>query len=227
MKGGGGTYRAVIFDLDGTLLDTLDDLTNAVNTTLTALGLPGRTRDEVRSFVGDGVAKLMERAMPVGFDPQSAADGLARFKAYYADHCREKTAPYEGIPSLLADLQKMGLHTGIVSNKFDGAVKALSKHYFGDLIEVAVGERESEGIRKKPAPDTLLMAMGSLGVSPQETLYVGDADTDIMTARGAGVACASVTWGFRDREFLLSHGATMLIDRPDELKSLLSIEEKI
>lgn len=214
-------YRAVIFDLDGTLLDTLEDLATAVNTALTAFGLPSRTLDEVRSFVGDGVAKLIERAVPVGCDSETIAAVLAHFKVFYADHCRDKTAPYEGIMTLLDDLRRMGIRTGIVSNKFDGAVKSLSDHYFGERIEVAVGERESEGIRKKPAPDTLLMAMTVSGVSPAETLYVGDSDTDILTARAADVACVSVTWGFRGREFLLSHGATTLIDSPDELKSIL------
>ncbi len=214
-------YRAVIFDLDGTLLDTLDDLADAVNVALTAFGLPCRTRDEVRSFVGDGVAKLIERAVPLGCADETVATVLAHFKAYYAAHCRDMTAPYEGITSLLSHLRTQGIRTGIVSNKFDGAVKALSDHYFGELIEVAVGERESEGIRKKPAPDTLLMAMKELAVSPDETLYVGDSDTDILTACAAEVACVSVTWGFRDRKFLLSHGATTLIDTPDELLTLL------
>lgn len=213
-------YRAVIFDLDGTLLDTLDDLADAVNTALAAFGLPARTRDEVRRFVGDGVSKLIERAVPAGCDDGVVAAVLDRFKAYYAAHCRDKTAPYEGVIALLTDLRARGIHTGIVSNKFDGAVKALSAHYFGELIEVSVGERESEGIRKKPAPDTLLMAMKALGVRPDETLYVGDSDTDILTALAADVACASVTWGFRDREFLLSHGASLLIDAPRELISL-------
>ena len=214
-------YCAVIFDLDGTLLDTLDDLSDAVNIALTAFGLPPRTRDEVRSFVGDGIAKLIERSVPVGSDNGMVTAVLARFKNHYADHCRDKTSPYEGIIPLLSHLQKMGIRTGIVSNKFDLAVKDLAKHFFGELIEVAVGERESDGIRKKPAPDTLLMAMKKLNVSPRETLYVGDSDTDILTAQAAGVACVSVTWGFRDREFLLSRGATAFIDRPDELKSLL------
>ncbi len=214
-------YRAVIFDLDGTLLDTLDDLADAVNVALTAFGLPCRTRDEVRSFVGDGVAKLIQRAVPVGCADEMITAVLANFKGYYAAHCQNKTAPYGGITSLLSHLRAQGIRTGIVSNKFDDAVKDLSSHYFGGLIDVAIGERESEGIRKKPAPDTLLMAMKELSVSPQETLYVGDSDTDILTARAAGVACASVTWGFRDRAFLLSHGAKLLIDAPDELKSLL------
>ena len=214
-------YRAVIFDLDGTLLDTLDDLSDAVNTALSAFQLPCRTRDEVKSFVGDGVAKLIERAVPEGCSSETTTDVLAKFKTHYAAHCRDKTAPYEGVLPLLSELRKQGIRTAIVSNKFDAAVKELSAYYFGDLIEVAVGEKEAEGIRKKPAPDTLLMAMRALSVTPDETLYVGDSDTDILTAQAAGTACVSVTWGFRDREFLVSHGANMLIDVPHELKSLL------
>lgn len=216
--------RAVIFDLDGTLLDTLSDLTHAVNTSLATWGLPCRTDAEVRAFVGDGVAKLIERAVPAGCVDKTVAAVLADFKAFYAAHCRDTTAPYEGVMSLLTELRERGIRTAIVSNKFDGAVKALSEHYFGDLIEVAVGERESEGIRKKPAPDTLLLAMKALSVTAEETLYVGDSDTDILTARAVGVACASVAWGFRDRSFLLSHGATILANSPQELKSLILTE---
>ncbi|MBQ9781470.1 MAG: HAD-IIIA family hydrolase [Clostridia bacterium] len=214
-------YHAVIFDLDGTLLDTLDDLADAVNNALSAFSLPCRTRDEVRTFVGDGVAKLIERATPGDCPHDKVAAVLARFKSYYAAHCQDKTSPYEGILSLLTELKHQGIRTAIVSNKFDDAVKALANHYFGTLIQVAVGERESEGIRKKPAPDTLLMAMDKLGVSPDETLYVGDSDTDILTAHAAGVACVSVTWGFRDSAFLLSHGATLLADTPEELKTMI------
>ncbi len=214
-------YTAVIFDLDGTLLDTLDDLADAVNHALTAFGLPCRTRDEVRRFVGNGVAKLIERAVPDGYPAEKTQAALSAFKTHYAAHCRDKTAPYEGIISLLTELRAQGVRTAIVSNKFDDAAKALSAHYFGDLMEVAIGEREAEGIRKKPAPDTLLMAMKALGVLPEETVYVGDSDTDILTARAAGVSCVSVTWGFRDREFLLSHGATQLIDTPDELTTMI------
>jgi len=211
----------VIFDLDGTLLDTLDDLSNAVNTALAAFHLPCRTRDEVKSFVGDGVAKLIERAVPEGSPYETTAAVLATFKAHYAIHCQDKTAPYMGILPLLSELQDRDIRTAIVSNKFDAAVKELSAYYFGNLIEVAVGEKESEGIRKKPAPDTLLMAMRALSVTPDETLYVGDSDTDILTAQAAGTSCVSVTWGFRDREFLVSHGATVLIDTPAELTPLL------
>ena len=214
-------YRCVIFDLDGTLLNTLSDLSDAVNDSLALHGLPSRSRDEVKSFIGDGVAKLIERSVPVGTPDALTAEVLRDFKAYYAAHCEDHTAPYEGILPLLSTLREQNILTGIVSNKFDAAVKALSAHYFRDIIDVAVGEQEALGIRKKPAPDTLLMAMNVLEVSAEETLYVGDADTDILTARAAGVDCVSVTWGFRDREFLLSHGATRLADTPEALLSLI------
>ncbi len=214
-------YCCIIFDLDGTLLNTLCDLATAVNHSLLLHGLPPRTCDEVRSFIGDGVAKLIERAVPKETPDEVTTTVLADFKNYYAVHCEDTTAPYPGILPLLSTLKERGILTGIVSNKFDAAVKGLSAHYFKDLIDVAVGERESEGIRKKPAPDTLLMAMQKLGASPHDTLYVGDADTDILTAQAAGVDCASVTWGFRDRDFLLSRGATRLINTPEELLFLI------
>jgi len=214
-------YRCVIFDLDGTLLNTLCDLAAAVNHSLLVHSLPARTQDEVRRFIGDGVAKLIERAVPTGTPKDVTAAVLSDFKIYYAEHCEDMTSPYPDILPLLSELKGHGILTGIVSNKFDAAVKALSAHYFHDLIDVAVGERETEGIRKKPAPDTLWMAMKELGVSPTETLYVGDADTDILTASAAGVDCVSVTWGFRDRDFLVDHGASVLIDTPDALLSLI------
>ncbi len=214
-------YRCIIFDLDGTLLNTLCDLAAAVNHSLLLHGLPPRTHNEVRTFIGDGVAKLVERAVPEGTPDAVTAAVLVDFKNHYAAHCEDLTAPYPGILPLLSALKQRGILTGIVSNKFDAAVKALSSHYFHDLIDVAVGERESEGIRKKPAPDTLWLAMKELRVSPEETLYVGDADTDILTANAAGVDCASVTWGFRDRDFLVSHGATILVDAPEALLSLI------
>lgn len=215
-------YRCIIFDLDGTLLNTLCDLAAAVNYSLLLHSLPSRTQDEVRSFIGDGVTKLIERAVPTGTPKDITAAVLSDFKNYYAEHCEDLTSPYPDILPLLYELKKHGILTGIVSNKFDAAVKALSAHYFQDLIDVAVGERESEGIRKKPAPDTLWIAMKELGVSPTETLYVGDADTDILTAKAAGVECASVTWGFRDRDFLVSHGASVLVDTPYALLSLIT-----
>ncbi|MBR2442450.1 MAG: HAD-IA family hydrolase [Clostridia bacterium] len=208
-------YKAFVFDLDGTLLDTLDDLTDAVNAAMQAVGLPVRTRAEVCSFVGNGIAKLIERA--VGEHTEKAQEALAFFKEYYALHCADKTQPYEGIVPLLQALKDRGLKTAVVSNKADFAVKALAKQYFEGLLAEAVGENESAGIRKKPAPDSLLAVMARLGVTAQETLYIGDSEVDIQTAKNAGVACACVTWGFRDKAFLQANGGRFFVGEPKEL----------
>ena len=208
-------YKALVFDLDGTLLDTLGDLTDAVNYALQEVGLPNRTKDEVCSFVGNGIAKLIERA--VGEYAEKAESALALFKAYYKEHCADKTQPYEGILPLLQDLKARGVKTAVVSNKADFAVKALAKRYFDGLLLEAVGENESAGISKKPAPDSLLAVMQSLGVTKQETLYIGDSDIDIQTAKNAGVDCACVTWGFRSKEFLYQHGGKRFVDKPCQL----------
>lgn len=224
-------YSAAIFDLDGTLLDTLDDLAAATNATLAAYGFPVRTREEVRLFVGNGVEKLMERALPDGHatvahlpDGSSADFGalLADFKSRYAACCEDCTRPYPGIPALLAALRDAGIPVAVVSNKFDAAVKALSAAYFGDLIPVAVGERD--GVRKKPAPDTVFEALRLLGVPADGTpspVYIGDSDVDIATAAAAGLPCISVTWGFRSRPFLTSHGASTFADSAATLGALL------
>lgn len=211
------SYNTVIFDLDGTLLDTLDDLWQGVNTALAAFGFPLRTKEEVRSFVGDGVAKLMERAVPAGTEPTVREACLKAFKETYAACCKNNTRPYPHILTLLSALKAKGIQVAIVSNKFDQAVKALSSAYFGDLIQVAVGEREVDGIRKKPAPDTVFEAMRLLDSHPDTTVYVGDSDVDIFTAENAGIPCLSVTWGFRDEDFLLRAGAQRLVREPYEL----------
>ena len=209
-------YKTVVFDLDGTLLNTLDDLTDATNAALTRVGLPSRTRDEVRAFVGNGIAKLIERA--VGETGKLyQAEALAEFKRYYAVHCADKTAPYEGILSLLQTLQEKGVQTAVVSNKADFAVKSLAKTYFDGLLLTAVGENEAEGIRKKPAPDSLLAVMEQLSATAETTVYVGDSDVDIQTAKNAGVECICVTWGFRDKAFLLEEGGRLFVDTPAEI----------
>ncbi len=208
-------YKAFVFDLDGTLLDTLDDLTNAVNYALQEVGLPSRTKDEVRSFVGDGIARLIERA--VGEHTEKAPMALALFKEYYALHCAEKTKPYEGILPLLQTLKEKGIKTAVLSNKADFAVKSLAKSYFDGLLLEAVGENESAGIFKKPAPDSLLAVIERLEVTKAQTLYIGDSDTDIQTAKNAGVDCICVTWGFREKEFLQNHGGKRFVDKPSEL----------
>ena len=212
-------YRAVIFDLDGTLLDTLDDLADAVNYALNAYGYPARTRDEVRLFVGNGVRLLMTRALPDGEENPQFEEVLTTFRTYYAAHSQCKTAPYAGILALLADLRRAGVRVAVVSNKFDAAVRALCAHYFGSLVEVAVGE--SPAVPKKPAPDTVLRAMQLLDVQPKDCVYVGDSDVDIETAKNAGIPCISVLWGFRDRACLAAHGATLFAENAAALAALL------
>ncbi len=209
-------YKTIVFDLDGTLLDTLDDLWGSVNGALTACGLPLRSREEVRSFVGNGIAKLMDRATGE-VSPAVKREALAAFKAHYSEHCEDDTKPYEGVMELLQACRERGIQTAVVSNKADFATQKLVKRYFGELILLAVGENEEGGIRKKPAPDSLLAVMERLGANKKETVYVGDAEVDIQTAKNAGVDCISVTWGFKDREFLLANGGTRLVDCPAEV----------
>lgn len=209
--------KAVVFDLDGTLLYTLEDLKNATNYALKQNGMPERTLDEVRRFVGNGVKLLMERAVPQGADNPKFEKTFSDFKEYYEAHCNDNTAPYDGIMELLKELKLNGIKLAIVSNKLDPAVKELNQLYFKEYMTSAVGEMEEEGIRKKPAPDMVQKALKELQVSADEAIYVGDSDVDIATAKNSGLECVSVTWGFRDVEFLKEHGATNLIDEPVEL----------
>lgn len=213
-------YETIVFDLDGTLLDTLDDLWAAVNAALKKFGFPLRSKEEVRSFIGNGIVKLMQRASGET-EGQLFDSVLAEFKRYYGAHCEDNTQPYKGIMLLLEELQARGIKTAVVSNKADFAVKKLAEGYFQGLLQEAVGENEEGGIRKKPAPDSLLAVMERLGACPCSTVYVGDSEVDIQTAKNAGVDCISVTWGFKDRAFLIENGATVLIDEPKELLLLL------
>lgn len=211
-------YTTILFDLDGTLLDTLDDMTDAVNRTLVKYGLPCRTRADVRNFVGNGATRLMELATG-GKQPEAFDAMLTDYKADYAANCRVRTAPYPGVVALLEALSACGYRIGIVSNKPDDAVKALQHEFFPGSVEIAVGE--TNGIRRKPAPDTLLAAMRQLGADAASTVYVGDSEVDVETARNAGIPCICVSWGFRDRDVLLSHGAQCIVDTCAQLRSLL------
>ena len=208
-------YKIVIFDLDGTLLDTLEDLRNSVNAALAEFGLPLRTLDEVRCFVGNGVRKLMIRAVPQGEEHPKFEQIFDYFKKHYGVHCNDTTEPYPDVIHLLNELKARGIRMGIVSNKIDSAVKELANIYFEGYMQSAIGEKE--GVARKPAPDTAVHAMMELDVTPEHALYVGDSDVDIATAQNAGMECISVTWGFRDEEFLVQHGATNLIQQPLEL----------
>ena len=210
-------YDTYIFDLDGTLLNTLDDLASAVNFALRSYGMPEHTRDDIRRFVGNGVRLLMIRAVPAGEQNPQFEEVFNTFRQYYMQHSLDTTRPYDGIQEVLLTLRQRGCRLAVVSNKFDAATKELCKHFFPHSIEVAVGEHEAEGIRKKPAPDTVIEALSQLGVSADNAVYVGDSDVDLQTARNAGLPCISVLWGFRDKDFLLAHGATTFITSPQEL----------
>ena len=208
--------KAVIFDLDGTLLDTLQDLAASVNYALRQHAMPEHSIDDIRRFVGNGVRKLMERAVPDGAQNPLFESAFATFRQYYMQHSLDTTRPYDGIPEMLDELKRRGCRIAVVSNKMMAATQELIAHFFPQ-IEVAIGEHEAEGIRKKPAPDTVREALRQLGVTTKNAVYVGDSDVDIETAYNSGLPCISVLWGFRDRDFLLSHGATTLISCPEEL----------
>ena len=209
----------VVFDLDGTLLDTLQDLANAVNYALEQQGMPKRTLEEVRQFVGNGVRLLMIRAVPDGENNPLFEETFALFKEYYGEHCNDTTCLYPGVEEMITSLKAQGYRLAIVSNKADFAVKELQQIYFKGKIEVAIGEKD--GIRKKPAPDTVMQALKELGSSSEEAVYVGDSDVDIATAANSGMPCISVTWGFRDVPFLKEHGATHLAASAEELYAIL------
>ena len=179
--------------------------------------MPEHSRDDIRRFVGNGVRLLMTRAIPDGEQNPRFEEAFDTFRAYYTNHSLDRTRPYEGISEMLSTLRQRGCRLAVVSNKFCAATQELCRHFFPDTIEVAVGEHEAEGTRKKPAPDTVVEALHQLGVSADNAVYVGDSDVDIETARNAGLPCISVLWGFRDKDFLLAHGATIFITSPEEL----------
>lgn len=208
-------YKTYIFDLDGTLLSTLADLAASTNYALRTHHMPERSLDEVRRFVGNGVKKLMERAIPDGLNNPLFEETFATFRQHYMQHNLDTTQPYPGIMQLLEQLKAEGKNIAVVSNKFYAATRELCRHFFGDLVPVAIGERED--IRKKPAPDTVIEALRELGVDKEGAVYIGDSDVDIMTAKNSGMPCMSVLWGFRDKEFLLEHGATTLISQPEDM----------
>ena len=212
--------KAVIWDLDGTLLNTLDDLAASTNAALLEHGLPERTTDEVRRFVGNGIHRLIELAVPHSGAQHPAFQAvLDAFVAHYAVHSKDRTRPYDGIAQVLDELTARGMVHAIVSNKIDFAVKALSRDYFEGKMCSAVGDDPSR--RKKPAPDSVLEAMRQMGVTAEETVYVGDSEVDVMTAKNAGLPCIAVTWGFRSEETLREAGAVHIAHRPEEIVPLI------
>lgn len=209
----------VIFDLDGTLLNTLEDLADSVNYALSHYCLPCRTLEEVRRFVGNGVRKLMERAVPGGSENECFEEIFSCFKAYYVEHCMVKTGLYPGIPEMLKALKDAGFRLAIVSNKLQSGVDELYCHYFRETVSVAVGERP--GVSRKPAPDMVNLALRELGSSAGEAVYVGDSDVDVATAVHSGLPCISVLWGFRDRAFLVANGAQHFAETPEDVVRIL------
>ena len=211
------TKRYAIFDLDGTLLDTLDDLTDSMNYMLGKHNFPLRTRNEVRNFVGNGVRKLVERAIPTEYkaDDEFIDKFYNDFSLYYNSHSDVKTSPYPGTLDMLDKLLENGFDIAIVSNKIDSAVKSLSAKFFGGRIRSAIGEKPS--IRHKPEPEMVFMAMEEMGADKENSIYIGDSEVDIQTAKNAGIPCISVLWGFKDRNFLEDSGATTIVESMEEL----------
>lgn len=212
-------FNTIIFDLDGTLLNTLDDLRDSLNEILTQKGFEARSLEEVRLFVGNGVRNLVKRSLPEYCSEDEITAVMNEFKEHYKNNMQNKTRPYNGIMELLLDLNRFNYKMAIVSNKYDSAVKELAKTYFGNLIPVAIGETSE--IKRKPAPDSIFTAVKELGSDLSSTILVGDSETDVRTAKNAGIPCIGVTWGFRCREVLRSEGADFLIDTPKELLTLL------
>ena len=213
-------YKLVIFDLDGTILDTLDDLADSTNVALQMHGFPVRTREEIRVFVGNGILNLIQRAVPTGTSEEKVGEVLADFKQYYGEHCADKTKPYDGIIELLQELRACGYQTAVVSNKADFAVQELCEQYFPQMFDYVVGERE--GVRKKPATDSVNGVLYQLKMDRSNALYIGDSEVDIATAENAQMNHIIVTWGFRDRTYLIEQGAKVIVDRVQELRTELN-----
>lgn len=212
-------YNTVIFDLDGTLLNTLDDLRDSLNEVLISKGYAPKSLEEVKRFVGNGVRNLIRMSVPAECSDEVVTQVMEEFKDNYKQNMQNKTRPYNGIMELLLDLYRYNYKIAIVSNKYDAAVKELARTYFGNLIPVAIGETSE--IKRKPAPDSIFTAVKELGSSLSSTVLVGDSETDVQTAKNAGIPCIGVTWGFRCREVLRSEGADYLIDTPKELLTLI------
>lgn len=220
-------YRLAVFDLDGTILNTLDDLAGSVNYCMKKFNMPERTIDEVRRFVGNGIRKLIERAVPSGTPESLIKEVHEVFNQHYKLHCKDKTKPYDGIEELITSLNNKGIKSAVVSNKADFAVKILCEDFFSGLFIDAVGEKESEGVRKKPAPDSVNKVIENFKknfnskITKKDIVYIGDSDVDIQTAKNAEVDCISVDWGFRDDDFLIKNGASKIVSTPKELEKAI------
>lgn len=212
-------YKAVLFDMDGTVLDTLEDLKDAVNVTLRSFGMPERSLEEVRCFVGNGALRLFELAVAPGSSEETVHKALAWFKEYYDKHCLIKTAPYKGIMELLAELKAQGVKLAVVSNKPNSAVQELSRLFFSDYMEYSMGQQDA--IPRKPAPDMLWHTVDKMGLELSDCVYVGDSEVDVATAKNTGIDCIAVSWGFRTVAELEAAGAKCIVHNTAELAELL------
>lgn len=208
-------YKAIIFDLDGTLLDTLEDLKDSMNNALNSCGYEGITLKQARSYVGNGAERFLELSLPHGKSNKDFDKCLQLFKIHYSNNMENKTRPYNGVLELLKEIKAKGYKTAVVSNKFDAAVKKICPKYFNGYIDIAIGE--SEIVQKKPAPDSVYIALKELGCDKSQACYVGDSDVDANTAKNACIEFIGVSWGFRDKELLYSLGASIVIDKPEQL----------
>lgn len=213
--------KLLIFDMDGTILDTLEDLKDSINHILEQYGMPTRSLEEVRSFVGNGIQKLVERSAKAGTDEATILRMFEDMKQYYQLHCYDTTKPYDGIVELIQTLRAKGYLVSVVSNKADAAVQELCSKFFDGLMDCAIGERE--GIARKPAPDSVYMVMKELNVAPEDVVYIGDSEVDFATAVNAGIDCIVVTWGFREEAFLRQQGAEVFAHKPQDIMQYISV----
>ena len=209
----------IIFDMDGTVLNTLDDLTDAVNHVFSQFDLPARSPEDYRKFFGNGIGYAMKCTAPEGTPDSLFDEMIPVFREYYDKHCLDKTRPYDGILELMSTLKEKGYKMAIVSNKIDSAVKELNDRFFSEYVAVAIGEKP--GIKRKPAADTVLAALDELGASRSEAVYIGDSEVDLQTARNSGLSCISVLWGFRDKNLLIENGATVFAKTPEDVLAIL------
>ena len=212
-------YKAVIFDLDGTLMDSLKDLAISVNHALACMNMAQHTIEEVKQFVGNGARRLIELSVEPGSSQEQIEECLSLFRQHYSCHCKDYTCLYGGIEKLLNDLKLREFKLAIVSNTPQFGVTELYESYFSNTVDVAIGE--SAPLRRKPHADMVVEAMKRLGVKPEESIYVGDSDVDIMTARNANIPCISVLWGFRDKDFLAKNGATIFAEKPSDILDIV------
>lgn len=212
-------YKAVIFDMDGTILNTLEDLKNATNYSLRQFGMPERSLEEVRMFVGNGIRKLVERAVPAGTPKEKIAQVLDVFLEYYEIHSADNTSPYPGILELVEKLKKSGIKTAVSTNKADVPAQELGREYFNGIFDLIVGQQD--GLKVKPAPDSVNKILSILDIQKKDAIYIGDSDVDVQTAKNSGLDFIGVSWGFRGREFLEKNGAKNIVDNANEILDLV------